>query len=118
MKINTICVSEIAKICHQANKAYCEIIGDNSQPEWDNLQDILRDSVVDGVFSIISSPDLSAEQSHENWCKYKDNEGWVYGPVKNVVLRKHPCMVPYNQLPEEQKVKDELFRSIVRVFLT
>lgn len=28
-------LQQIAKVCHEANKAYCETLGDYSQPEWE-----------------------------------------------------------------------------------
>ena len=34
-------------------------------------------------------------------------------PVKDADKKEHPCLVPYEQLPTEQKVKDAIFRVIV-----
>jgi hypothetical protein len=39
----------------------------------------------------------------------------VYGEVKDAVAKTHPCMVPYDDLPEFQRKKDALFLAIVRV---
>ena len=55
------------------------------------------------------------EESHENWRKVKDAEGWVYGPVKDAEAKTHPCMVPYEELPSAQIIKDHLFQAVVRV---
>jgi hypothetical protein len=41
-------------------------------------------------------------------------EGWKLGPVKNPEAKEHPCLVPFDDLPVEQKVKDYLFRGVVR----
>ena len=41
-------------------------------------------------------------------------DGWVYGAEKNAELKTHPCLVPYGDLPVEQRVKDELFTAIVK----
>jgi hypothetical protein len=43
--------------------------------------------------------------------------GWRYGPVKDVKNREHPCMVEYDELPMEQRVKDFIFLSIARTLL-
>lgn len=43
----------------------------------------------------------------------KIKDGWVYGDVKDPELKTHPCLVPYNELPVEQKTKDTLFINIV-----
>lgn len=44
----------------------------------------------------------------------KVNDGWVYGEVKDADKKTHPCIVPYNELPEFQKKKDHLFIAIVK----
>jgi hypothetical protein len=58
------------------------------------------------------------EQSHACWLKEKEASGWVYGPVKNVEKKTHPCMVPYEDLPPSQKSKDLIFVSTVRAVLS
>jgi hypothetical protein len=50
---------------------------------------------------------------HGQWMALKEIEGWTYGPIKDEQLKTHPCMVPYADLPEHQKVKDHLFSAIV-----
>ncbi len=47
-----------------------------------------------------------AENVHEVWAQNRLRQGWTYGPVRDDVNRKHPCLVPYNQLPEEEKDYD------------
>jgi hypothetical protein len=39
--------------------------------------------------------------------------GWEYGPVKDAEAKRHPCLVPFNQLPREQQAKDYIFRAVV-----
>jgi len=104
---------EIAKVCHDANKSYCEAIGDLSQKSWDEAEDWQRESAIKGVQFKLDNPEAGNSAQHEAWLKDKDAEGWVYGPVKDPDKREHPCMVPYDELPEEQKKKDALFSSIV-----
>ena len=40
---------QIASICHEANRAYCLSIGDESQPEWATAPDWQRVSAINGV---------------------------------------------------------------------
>lgn len=47
-----------------------------------------------------------AENVHEVWAQNRLRQGWTYGPVRDDVNRKHPCLVPYNRLPEEEKDYD------------
>lgn len=102
----------IAKICHEANRAYCETIGDHSQPSWDLAPSWQRESAIAGVQKHLAAP-LTPEQSHESWLEQKRADGWVYGPEKDPEKKTHPCMVPYADLPKEQRAKDHLFGAIV-----
>lgn len=47
-----------------------------------------------------------AENVHEVWAQTRVEQGWTYGPERNDALKKHPCLVPYGDLPEEEKVYD------------
>lgn len=102
----------IAQLCHEVNRAYCLSIGDTSQPKWEEAPQWQKDSAIRGVEFHLSG-DTTPEQSHESWLEEKFNTGWIYGPVKDPEKKEHPCMVPYNQLPREQRTKDYLFKSAV-----
>ena len=43
---------------------------------------------------------------HEVWAQNRMNEGWTYGPVRDDQKRQTPCLVPYEDLPEEEKAYD------------
>lgn len=47
-----------------------------------------------------------AENVHDVWAKTRIEQGWTYGTERNDDEKKHPCLVPYDQLPEEEKVYD------------
>lgn len=104
---------QIAKICHEANKAYCEGIGDKSQKHWDEAEQWQRDSAIKGVQYRLDNPDAPQSAQHEAWMQDKLNDGWAYGEVKNADMKTHPCIVPYDQLPEDQRKKDALFQGVV-----
>ncbi len=42
-------IESIAKICHEANRAYCATIGDASQLPWEESPDWQRQSAINGV---------------------------------------------------------------------
>ena len=50
--------------------------------------------------------ELLAENTHYNWAAGRLAEGWTYGPVRNDELKQHPCLVPYNELPDNEKEYD------------
>ena len=104
----------IARVAHETNRAYCESINDFSQIPWDGAPDWQKNSSIKGVEFSLDNPDAPASAQHEAWLKDKISEGWKYGEVKDPEKKEHPCCVPYDELPIEQKVKDALFVGVVR----
>lgn len=47
-----------------------------------------------------------ARNTHEVWAANRMAEGWTWGPRRDDALRQHPCLVPYEELPEEEKAYD------------
>lgn len=107
---------QIARVLHEANRAYCQTMGDDSQVPWDDAPDHVKKSVLDGVALHRANPNITPERSHENWLVGKLNDGWKFGPVKDADKKEHPCILPYQDLPPDQKFKDFLFRDICRTF--
>lgn len=105
----------IAKICHQANKAYCEFHNDNTQKDWEDAEEWQRESAISGVLFRINNPDAPASAQHEAWMADKVKDGWQYGEQKDPIAKTHPCIVPYDELPVYQRTKDKLFQAIVDV---
>lgn len=105
----------IAHVCHDANRALQIEQADPTIPisgTWEHLDAETRQSAIDGVEFALKG--ATPEESHENWCRFKREHGWTIGPVKDEAKKEHPLLVPYEQLPESQKIKDSLFTSIVR----
>ncbi|RHW31964.1 RyR domain-containing protein [Oceanobacillus profundus] len=103
---------EIANLCHSINKAYCESIGDYSQPSWEDAPGWQKKSAIAGVEFHMNN-EVTPEDSHESWSKQKILDGWKFGEVKDPIKKEHPCLVPYSELPPEQRVKDYLFKDVV-----
>lgn len=104
---------EIAKVCHEANKAWCEANDDYSQKPWNEAEEWQRDSALKGVAYALANPDAPASAQHDAWSADKIADGWSYGPVKDATLKQHPCLVSFEELPEFQQKKDNLFKAIV-----
>jgi hypothetical protein len=108
---------QIARACHEVNRAYCQSLGDNSQPAWEDAPDWQRDSAMLGVDLHTNNPHAGPEASHESWMAQKVADGWTYGPEKRPDLKQHPCMVPFAELPVEQQAKDYIFRAVVHALI-
>ena len=49
-----------------------------------------------------------AENSHDVWAVQRMKDGWTYGLERSDAEKKHPCLVPYAELPESEKEYDRL----------
>ena len=101
----------IVNIVHEMNGQYCKNIGDVQS----DLSEHTRESILVGVSHLVKQQNVlpSAEEQHNLWFKFKLENGWKYGDVKDEVNKTHPCMLPYSMLPNEQKAKDTLFYKSV-----
>lgn len=106
------CVEACARAAHEANRAYCIALGDTSQPAWEAAPEWQRESCIKGVGGVLAGNDPKA--SHASWLAEKERTGWVYGPIRDVEAKTHPCMVPYEELPLDQRAKDRIFVETVR----
>ena len=50
--------------------------------------------------------ELIARNVHEVWAKSRMEQGWTYGTERSDLLKTHPCLIPYEKLPEEEKQYD------------
>ena len=107
-------IESIAKVCHQANKALCEINGDNTQLNWEEAEQWQKDSAIMGVEYALNNPKGPASAQHDAWSKDKIDNGWKYGEVKDAELKTHPCLVSFDELPVFQQQKDILFKAVVK----
>lgn len=112
--LNTI-ITAAARAAHEANRAYCIALGDTSQVSWDEAPEWQRTSAENGVRGVLAGN--GPVESHAGWLKEKLETGWKYGPVKDPAKKEHPCFVPYEELPPEQKQKDAIFVATVRAML-
>jgi len=104
---------QVARVCHEVNRAYCAALGDHSQVAWEDAPEWQRASARMGVDLHRTLPDAGPEASHLAWKNQKLSEGWVYGAFKDADLKQHPCLVPFLQLDPAQQAKDFIFKAIV-----
>ena len=47
-----------------------------------------------------------AKNVHEVWAESRMEQGWSYGAERDDKLKTHPCLIPYEELPEVEKAYD------------
>lgn len=47
-----------------------------------------------------------AKNVHEVWAQSRISQGWTYGKERSDALKQHPCLIPYEELPEVEKAYD------------
>ncbi|MGD0094242.1 MAG: RyR domain-containing protein [Planctomycetota bacterium] len=50
--------------------------------------------------------ELLAKNVHDTWARQRFQEGWTYGPQRDDINKKHPCLVPYEELPDSEREYD------------
>jgi len=69
---------------------------------------------------LLELTELLARNTHDIWAQQRLAEGWRYGTERNDEQKTHPCLVPYEDLPESEKEYDrntamETLKVIVRL---
>lgn len=72
---------------------------------------------------ILELTELLAKNAHDIWANQRFSEGWVYGPKRDDLRNQHPCLVPYEELPESEKEYDrnaalETLKAIIKLGYT
>lgn len=70
----------------------------NPQPV--NLDDVILPPELESLV------EKMAEHVHDVWAESRIKQGWAYGSQRDDVNKKHPCLVPYSELPDEEKQYD------------
>lgn len=109
---------QIAMVAHEVNRAYCQTLGDYSQPVWEQAPEWQRESLLSGVRLIEAGVVQCPEDSHRSWLDHKVREGWTWGRLKDPGAKTHPNMVPWSALDERERVKDALFFACVMTLLS
>lgn len=106
--INDLVVEACARVGHEVYRAalgVSDMRAWDTAPEDDKAQ--ARAATKEALSADVSK--TTPAQWHAKWCAEKAADGWKYGPVIDVERKQHPNMLPYEQLPEEQRALDQLF---------
>ena len=125
----TVGATDDLKMLHSCIKPYSDLDEFTKHYDWlvvknslsdlkiqnANPQETIKDKYIPNPIStndVTLSPEILelsekiAENVHEVWAQSRIAEGWTYGPQRDDTKKEHPCLVPYNELPEIEKEYD------------
>jgi hypothetical protein len=73
---------------------------DEYVPSPIDISDEILDNSIEEIIEVLS------KNVHEVWAKSRMDQGWTYGPERSDILKQHPCLIPYEDLPEIEKAYD------------
>ena len=91
-------IKDIAQVAHEVNRAYCDFLGDFSQPFWKDASDWQKSRAIRNVHLYL---------------EISKDAGFLESSCHDSTTKVHPCLTHYNSLPMEQQAKDYIFRSVV-----
>ena len=62
---------------------------------------------------ILDLAEKLAENTHDVWAKERMDQGWCWGPARSDEKKEHPCLIPYEDLPESEKVYDRKMKTMM-----
>lgn len=104
----------MARLCHDA---VCTLSGHTGR-DWDSLDPVHKQFAIDACSMLLKIrrklEGLDGYAGHFVWIQLKEKQGWTYGPVWDEEQKKDPRLrTPYEDLPREEQIKDDLWVSIV-----
>ena len=55
---------------------------------------------------VLELSEMLAKNVHEVWSETRIKDGWTLGAVRSDEKKEHPCLVPYEELPESEREYD------------
>lgn len=98
----------IARIYHEAQRAYMFEQGDDSQLPWDEAPPEQREAALAAVDFRLKFPTLGDAAQHNAWIEERKKAGWQYGHTFNEAEKLDPRMAPYHFLPIDERMRNRL----------
>jgi len=97
----------IARCVHHVNNKICEL--NNEQTiAWEDTPKHMQDGLISAI-----NDNLSPREGHINWMMNRLANGWKLGAEKSIENKISPCLIPYEELPYAQRIKDSVRQGIV-----
>lgn len=72
----------------------------NYKPNPIDTSDVILDN------DLLELTEMLAANTHSIWAKNRIEQGWKYGRERDDAKKQTPCLIPYNELSEEEKNYD------------
>lgn len=107
---------KIAKAAYEARRAYDASLGINLPP-WEEAEDWLVRSYRATVAWMRNHPGATVQEAHEARLEAVFNAGWTRGPTIDATAKTHPALVPWDELPAEQRMRDAIGVAVIAALL-
>ena len=106
---------QISKLIYEATRLEAEWSERRIVPEpWDERDEKFRNQFVEVIKKYFQQEKLpTPEEAHNSWWEAYKKMGWKYGEKRDPEKKTHPDMVPYDELPQDEKEKDAIFLAFV-----
>lgn len=84
-------------------------------PEDYKISEERLKSLMKGTEYVLNNPSTTAEENHNIWIEAKKTQGYTYGDVLDVEKKTHPSMIPFENLSDVEKRKDEMDVLMVKL---
>jgi RyR domain len=83
---------------------------------WPDREEPFREQFIRYVDDLCNADEFpTPEAAHDSWWAAYAEMGWVYGPVRDVISKTHPDMVPFSELEQREQDKDAVFVALVAI---
>lgn len=119
MSVDDVVLTEdgLARVVHETMRAYARALDDTRMPAWGQAPQWMKRATCEAVQFRRDNPNAPPSAQHDQWMAQKYEDGWVYGTVKDAVAKTHPLLVPYEELPNDQRRKDVLIGAVINALV-
>ena len=107
---------QIAKTCHEAHNVICKL-HNQEVISWEDKSAEHKRTVQDSILKILDGSIVNAEIAHINFVAMKISDGWSFDEIYSVELKTNPRLRNYQDLPQADIMKAEMFFAIVKSFM-
>ena len=108
-------LDQIARTCHEAHNQICKNNGQETIA-WEDKSEAHHKTVKNSIKKILNGIIGSPEEAHMNFKFKKRKDGWTYGENYSTRARTNPRLCDFEELPEAERQKEEMFFAIARSF--